>query len=302
MKFLVIGTIIRDIIHSTDGTVSLSPGGLCHTINSMLSLIDDDDTIVPVSFVGRDFYAEIIHRYKGKKQVITDGLIPCDQPNNTVELKYRNHLERQERSLNPFPELPFSAVENFLDADAVLINMISGWEFELSVLRKIRHSYPGIISIDLHSLTMGRHKDGLRYLRPAENIENWIEYADIIQANEREFENIGGDLKQPELFLEHPCFKEGNIFNLTKGGEGSTSFYCNNTELVQYSASPGMNLKIIDPTGCGDAFIAGFLLNYIKTKNLHYAADNANRIAAFSGTFYGVPNPDELGAKLRKDV
>jgi len=302
MKLLVIGTIIRDIIHSIDGTISLSPGGLCHTINSLLSLIDEEDTIVPVSFVGRDFYDEIIHRYKGNKQIVTDGLIPCDQPNNTVELKYQNPVERQERSLNPFPELPFSAIERFLDADAVMINMISGWEFELSVLQKIRKCYPGLISIDLHSLTMGRREDGLRFLRPVPNIEDWIECADIIQVNEREFESIGGDLKRPEIFLERSCFKERNIFNLTKGREGSTTFNCGSGKLAQYSASPVKNLNIVDPTGCGDVFLAGFLISFIKAESLQNAADEANRIAALSGTFYGIPDPDRLAAKLRKDV
>ncbi len=302
MRILVIGTIIRDIIRSIDGTVTLSPGGLCYTINSLLSLIDEDDKVIPISFVGRDFYDEIIHRYKENKQLVTDGLIPCDQLNNTVELKYINPAERQERSLNPFPKLPYSAIENLLDADAVMINLISGWELDLAALRKIRDNFPGIISIDLHNLIMGRREDGLRFLRPVKNIGGWIECADVIQVNESEFEIIGGDIARPEIFFRRSCFKDGNIFNLTKGKEGSTTYYYKNAELVEYKAFPAEGLKVIDPTGCGDAFMSGFLLNYIKAKNLQNAADKANIIAALSGTFYGLPDPDELGTKLRKDA
>jgi len=302
MKFLVIGTIVRDIIRSFDGRTSRSNGGLCYTINSLLSIAEKDDRIVPVSFAGRDFYEEITDYYKGYEQIVTDGLVLCDQLNNTVELDYINPAERQEKSLHPFPSLPFTAVENFLDADAVIINMISGWDLELPVLKNIRDKFPGVISIDLHSLNMGRQNNGLRYFRPVSKIESWMEYADIVQANAKEFENIGGNLKQPQIFLSQSCFKDGNIFNLTLGSEGSSSYYYNKNELQQYNALPVENLQINDPTGCGDVYLAGFLYNYIKTKNLQGAADNANRIAAFSGTLNGLPDPDILRDKLRKNV
>jgi len=46
--------------------------------------------------------------------------------------------------------------------------------------------------------------------------------------------------------------------------------------------------KIIDTTGAGDAFAAGFLYGLIKNKSLKWSANFANQIAAKSLTDFGL--------------
>ncbi len=290
MKITAIGTVVKDIIHHFDGSISQSLGGLTYTIRALLSLLHEEDTIIPVSYAGEDVYERIIELYSGQAQVGREGFLYISRPNNAVELSYMNEAERQERSLYPFPEIPFSLLQPFLTADVLLINMISGWDISLDTLRQIRQNFKGLISIDIHSLALGREENGLRYLRPIE-AGGWIENCDIIQANERELEALGGNPGKPEIFLRDTCFKEKKIFNLTRAYLGSSTYYFKDHKIKRFDANPPAEFKVIDPTGCGDAFVAGFVLDYFKNRDIKQAARAANRIAAYTGTFKGLPGP-----------
>ena len=291
MKILIIGTLVKDIIRHFDGTVSRSLGGLNYTIQALLSLTGAKDVILPLSYVGEDIYDEILETYRNCRQVRSDGFILTARPNNAVELIYTDSAERQERSCYPFPEIPFSVIEPFLEVDVILVNMISGWDIRLRTLVEIRNRFSGLISLDLHSLTLGRRDDGLRF---PDNIEarGWIENCDIIQANEREFRAIGGDPENPELFFREICFKEDKIFNLTRSKYGSSSFYLQNGRLRRIDKTPPPEMKIVDPTGCGDAFMAAFIYDYFKNRAIEKAAKTANYRAAYTGTFRGLPALD----------
>lgn len=291
MKILTVGTIVKDIIHHFNGTQSYSLGGLTYTIAALLSLVGDNDVIIPVSYIGEDVYSEILKMYENKPQIQSNGFIMLRQPNNAVELTYVNPVDRQECSRYPFPEIPFSDIEPFLGADVLLLNLISGWDIALQTLVKIRQRFSGFICLDLHSLTLGRKSDGMRYLRNTE-AGDWIKHSDIIQANEREFKAIGGDPGNPELFFREICFKEGKIFNLTRSHRGSSSFYWEDGNLNCIDAAPAAEMKVIDPTGCGDAFMAGFIFDYYINRDIEKAAKAANLSAAITGAFKGLYQPD----------
>ncbi|MBI9049030.1 MAG: hypothetical protein JEZ00_06415 [Anaerolineaceae bacterium] len=78
------------------------------------------------------------------------------------------------------------------------------------------------------------------------------------------------------------------IIVLTLGAEGSIAFHGNNTY-----TQPALPIeKVIDTTGCGDAFQAGFTSNYYENKNIPsalLAGAELGRIAAtqYGGTHWG---------------
>lgn len=63
---------------------------------------------------------------------------------------------------------------------------------------------------------------------------------------------------------------------LTLGGEGCVVA----TRAQTWRVQPAHIETVIDVTGAGDAFAAGFVVQYLQTKDLHEAAIAANRLAA----------------------
>lgn len=301
MKIVLIGTIVKDIIKHFNGSQSKSFGGLLYTLNAASAFFKEDDCIIPVSYVGEDIYPEIIDLLKDDKRIVLDGLKRCAQKNNTVEITYTSPDERLERSLYPLPSLSFKNIQPFLDADVVVVNMISGWDLDLNDFISLRKNYSGLIYLDIHSLTLGRNPDGTRYYRAVDQLDKWIGNCDILQLNECEFNIINNNKgRSPESFYRDYCFNDGKIVNLTRASQGSVTYFKEGRQVQKTAVYPPPALKVVDPTGCGDAFMAGFLSEYFNKKDIRFAAVHANQVAALMGTFRGLPNPRVLRQMYKK--
>ncbi len=300
MKIAVIGTIVKDRIHYSDGTVVRSLGGLMYSINAFRAVLDENDYLYPVSYVGRDIRDEVFSLFAADNQIRTEGLLSYTGPNNQVDLYYQGGDERTEYSRYPHPPLPYDVLEIILDNAAILVNMISGWDIRFADYRRLRHIYPGTIALDVHSLLLGREGDGRRFFRYNPEVIQWIREADIIQLNEPEFRSIAQNQSDLQFFQQNSCFKEQNILNLTRSHHGSTTVYQEGRHVLRLDQTPPGQIDVVDPIGCGDAFMAGFLIEYLKSQDIHEAAKCANRIAALTGTFRGLPDPVLLQQKLRE--
>jgi len=71
-----------------------------------------------------------------------------------------------------------------------------------------------------------------------------------------------------------------------------------------YREYPGYIVKPIDPTGAGDAFVAGFIYSYFKEENLEENCKFANACGALATTHYGARSrlytPEEIKEFIRK--
>ena len=300
MKIAVIGTIVRDVLELPDGSVTHSLGGLLYTINALRACLDESDTVRPFCAVGKDVYSQVNRMYRNDPIVDLSGLIPVPGQNNRVRVVYHSREDRSEYSLSPLLPLSFDQVERALECDAVIINMVSGWDIHLETMKKIRKHFPGLIALDVHSLTLGRKENGLRYLCYPDRITEWIECADIVQMNEAEFKLITEKYPSPEFFWTASCFKQPKIINLTFGSRGSRSYLVDPEGVLAHDSAPYQGIEVVDPTGCGDAFMAGFLVGYLRSRDWKQAADQANRVAAVSGAFKGLPEPRGLKEKLEE--
>lgn len=107
-------------------------------------------------------------------------------------------------------------------------------------------------------------------------IINSHEYSEIIK---KRYEEI--DFKNLEITL--PYLNE-RILIITDAENGSYGYY-KNKKYFQAAVEPK---KIVDTTGCGDAYTAGFIAQYLKTKDIKssmesgakYAAEKLSRIGA----------------------
>ena len=299
MRLLVIGTIINDHIYHRDGTVSHSLGGLLYTLLPFKALLNKNDRVIPLCRIGGDIYDTVTDWLTKGEIYTTAGLLKEEQNNNTVELRYINEQEREERSLYPLPPFRFEDIKPFLDVNAVFINMISGWELDLDVLRKIRQAFNGLIFLDIHSLALERKADGRRIYRIIPEGREWLRNADVIQLNEREWQAIAADTV-PDLFVKECCFNQYKIINLLLSYKGSKTYLWDRGNVQSLSVAPPRNINVIDPTGCGDAYLAGFGVEYLINSDAGKAAKKANLCAALMGSFKGLPDSGQYILKYRK--
>ncbi|NOX89514.1 MAG: carbohydrate kinase family protein [Calditrichaeota bacterium] len=297
MRIAVLGTIIKDRIHPFRGEVTEGFGGVFYSIQALRALCDRDDTIIPISYVGSDFYDRVVDYLKQDERINTDALYRLDAPNNRVELYYKNKHERVEYSLFPMPPLDYQKVQPFLDVDILIVNFISGWDIGLDDLKKVSRNFKGLLAADIHSLTLDRKENGLRVFRKVENLDEWLSGLNIVQCNEREFSQLySGEV---EDFYKEYCFDENKIINLTLGARGSLTVYRADNRVLKIHEKPPAKIKVIDPTGCGDAFSAGFVLEYFKTNDIRRAARKANFVAAVTGSIKGLPDRESIKGILK---
>lgn len=123
-----------------------------------------------------------------------------------------------------------------------------------------------------------------------------LEKASVIIPSLGELNWIFGNEKSEEQIitelLKGPC-----KFVIRKEGEKGSTFFTADNEL-HMDAFPIDQDRIVDPTGCGDAFCAGVAYGFLQEWSLKDIAAFANAVGALTGTrmgaMEGIGNLDEV--------
>ncbi len=126
-------------------------------------------------------------------------------------------------------------------------------------------------------------------------LKHCLDMSDIIKGTSSEF-SLLSSMNVEKYITSH--FQD-KICLLTKAEQGCTVYYQNKQATIKPVKAP----KIIDPSGCGDAFVAGFIKGYILTKikspdhlsleNLIYCAQMGNYVASKIIAFPGANSYSE---------
>ena len=128
-------------------------------------------------------------------------------------------------------------------------------------------------------------------LRKGNYAKDVVDYSlsktDILKLNEEELFLIAElfDVnKESEEDLVNWIFRHypPHIILLTRGANGATVLTPNSREDI-----PGIKVKVKDTVGSGDAFSAGFIMEYIESGNLLIAAQKGNELGAYVATKSG---------------
>ncbi len=150
--------------------------------------------------------------------------------------------------------------------------------------KKLVEAFDGIISFDPGSVYA---KKGLKYIMPI------LEKVDIFMPNEKEIE-----------LLTNLNYREGAKFMIDMGikvvviKRGVRGCYITNGK--EEFEIPALNVKVLDTTGAGDAFNAGFLYGYLKGKDLKKCGELGNYIAALCIQKFGAREGLPYKTSLRK--
>jgi len=291
MQISVIGTFNRDTTYPINGGKTESYGGLIFTVMGLSYLLDPDDKIYPICNVGHDIFDDLKKKLSSQENIVLIGLDKVMQKNNHVTLTYKNKDTRDEILTDPVPPIKFEQIEPFLNVDLIVINFISGFELSLETLLQIRRKSSGKIYMDIHSLTLGRDKNGRRFLKPIPEWQRWIEQTDVIQMNVVEanllMNSNNMQFKDIPHFADYILDLGPEIFIMTCASEGSRIFYRNELDLVERGIKPYYTGKEVDPTGCGDIYAAAFISSYYKGGVAEEAATYASYISGLSCTLKG---------------
>ncbi len=305
MKIGIIGTFIRDHIKLSTGKEIDSFGGIFYTVSILGNLISPGDEIYLVCYLGADIYDAIVARLAELPGVRCDGIQKIDQPNTAVTLIYQTIERRQEYLSHRLPPLELDHIRSVGAMDAWLVNFITGFEMSLTTFQRFRDQVSGLVLMDYHSLSLDIQPDGLRVPRYRADWPEWVRGVDILQMNETEAATIlerHGPSERQLRRLGSQLLELGiKICHITRGSAGSLLFLRKDGQQRSFRI-PAMALStVVDVTGCGDAFAAGFLVHYLHHGDALEATRYAHRVAGINCTFSGTESLSQLKAWIDFD-
>jgi len=295
MKIAILGTIVYDEIVTHLGERKQSFGGITYNVAALESLIDDATHLVPIAQVGYDRYDDVLKLYGTYKGVVSDGLRRmADRKNAHVQLVYTSVTARTEHMENVAPPLAPEQIELAAECDAILVNFITGREMNLEAFQSLGRRAKGHLHLDIHNKITEWTPEGNRKFVGLPDWRDYLAHARTVQMNEFEVEQL---LARPVRGTEDYLRAAAELLGagpkgvmITLGPQGSVLAY-RRADGVHGVAWPAANLgTVIDTTGCGDSFSAGFLWSYLRRKDMMWANAAANVVGDVNCITPGIGN------------
>ena len=175
--------------------------------------------------------------------------------------------------------------------DALLVNFITGFEIEPDTLRGLRGAVSGPILMDVHSLTLSRDAEGRRHLRPPSSWPLWASLADVLQMNELEARTLGAPPEELQEWAVSLLDLGPKVAVITLGERGALCAWRTSEGEVRRLRRPAAAVAAglpVDPTGCGDVFLAALAAGLLTGGTVPQALDRAIRAAGRNCTLTGI--------------
>jgi sugar/nucleoside kinase (ribokinase family) len=230
----------------------------CST-NAALALSKMGEKVHLVGAVGEDFadkFAADLKRFN-----IDHTLLPSKQTGGFSLVYYDNFGNRTLDLLGRADNIEKVSPELYADSKAVLIGPILG-EVSFDMIAEIRREFGGLFFCDPQGLLRGAHDDGRIFHHKPQGIERALAHFDIVKPNELEGKVLTGIDCRENPYEAAKIIKSWgpNIVIVTLAELGSVIY-----DGHEFIDIPPYEIDLVDATGAGDTYMAGFTFEYLKS-------------------------------------
>ena len=315
----MVGTMVWDTIHARDiGREEPVEewGGIAYALAAADAALGEDWTLFPIIKIGQDM-REAADTFLGSLERLDslDGVRTVPEPNNRVELVYRDDTRRCEKVTGGVPGWTAEELAPLArSCDAMYVNFIAGWEMDLEAAAMLRSETAGPVYADLHSLLLGIRADGVRTPRPLADGRRWLGCFDIVQLNEDELGTLAAGWEDPWALAADVVGPVARCLLVTLGARGAAWIATRSGREAPAGPRPGPDapapaealasgkvepeerIEGGDPTGCGDVWGATCFAAMLSGRALEPSMRAATRAAQRNAGLRGATG---LGEYLR---
>ncbi|MFP6643050.1 MAG: PfkB family carbohydrate kinase [Candidatus Latescibacterota bacterium] len=295
----VLGSVNRDTIEHADGRIEHGLGGVLFTACALAHLGGGALRVWLLARAHDELASRLRQRMGHVPGLYLEGLFEISDPGYRCHITYDGLGGKTEVLSGDVAPLTLAELSPFLPRlHALVVNFITGFELDVGTLAAMGERVDGPLLVDVHSLTLGRRADGTRFPRPPADIHRWLAPADVVQMNAEEARILGapgGDGTAGLLDWATSLLDRGpSAVIITRGAAGAIAAAREPDGSVLHldqAAYPVDPVQELDPTGCGDVFLAALTTARIRGADLHTTLEQASRAAARNCLLTGI---DEL--------
>lgn len=230
----------------------------CST-NAALALSKMGEPVHLVGAVGDDFKSKFAADLK--KYGIGHTLTPSRQTGGFSLIYYDNFGNRTLDLLGRADNINEISPDLYQKSKAVLIGPILG-EVSFDMIREIRNSFSGLYFCDPQGLLRGAHADNHIFHHKPDGIEKTLGLFDIVKPNELEGKVLTGIDCREDPYEAARIIKSWGpkIVIVTLAELGSVIY-----DGHEFIDIPPYKIELVDATGAGDTYMAGFTFEYLKS-------------------------------------
>lgn len=230
----------------------------CST-NAALALSKMGQKTHLIGAVGEDFrqqFAADLKRFD-----IGHTLLPSRQTGGFSLVYYDDFGNRTLDLLGRADNISTVSPNLYHDSKAVLIGPILG-EISFELVAEIRRNFTGLYFCDPQGLLRGAHDDGRIFHHKPAGIEQVLGRFDIVKPNELEGKVLTGiDCRENPYEAARAIKSWGpNIVIVTLAELGSVVY-----DGHRFVDIPPYEVNLVDATGAGDTYMAGFTFEYLRS-------------------------------------
>jgi len=255
-------TAIGNPVYDYIKTYKVEPDGRvlsgCST-NAVLALSKMGEDVRLVGAVGDDYKTQFIADLA--KHGIEHVITPSNETGGFSLIYYDDFGNRTLDLLGRANDIGEINPDWYKDAKAVLIGPILG-EVSFENIKKIRKTFDGLFFCDPQGLIRGADKDGRIFHEKIDGIEEALSVFDVVKPNELEGKILTGiDCRENPYEAAKMIHAWGPKIVIVTLAELGSVIYDGN-EMIDI---PPYGIDLLDSTGAGDTYMAGFTFEYLKT-------------------------------------
>jgi ribokinase len=272
MKIVTIGAVLVDMLAEVeafpkeDGEVfvprlKLMPGGSAANTAVLCSRLGAETGFI--GKVGKDPFGEELIKDFQKEKVDTKGISQSALPTGSVYVAVRKDRQRM--------MFAHSGAANDLQESDIDLDYLNGFDHlhladleNISVLEYVASHFKGSISLSAGALIAAK----------AHNAAGLLKKVNILICSEEEAEQLSGTEGVDDC-LKALCRMGPKITAITRGDRPTKGYDCKDIYEAEVFKVP-----VVDTTGAGDSFSAGFLVNYLETEDLQDSMLFGNAVAS----------------------